>query len=86
MLAFLPCESLKAAKDYGLRRRHFSGITPHSARTLLDASSHGAGAKSTTKPVTSEGRGENFTPSTYVLFLLGALEQSPICHIYTTED
>lgn len=68
MLAFLCCESLKAAKDYGLRRRHFSGITPHTARTPLDARSHGDGAK-TTNPVTSEGRGENFAPSTYVLFL-----------------
>lgn len=85
MLAFLCCEILKAVKDYGFRHRHFSGITPHTAHTLLDANSHGAGAK-TTNPMTSEGQRENFTPSTYVLFMLGFLEQSLIFDIYTTEN
>lgn len=73
------CEGLR------FRRRHFSGITPHTARTLLDANSHGAGAKAT-NPVISAGQGENFTPSTYVLFMSGFLEQSLIFHIYTKEN
>lgn len=77
MLAFLCCESLKAVKDYGFRRRHFSRITPHSPRTLLDANSHGAGAKAT-NPVTSEGQRENFTPSTHGLFMAAFLEPSLI--------
>lgn len=67
-------------KDYG-----FSGITPHTARTLLDANSHGAAAK-TTNPMTSEGQCENFTPSTYVLFMARLLEKSLLDLIYTTEN
>lgn len=88
MLPFVCCESRKAAKDYGFKCRHFLRITPHTARTIPDANSHGASAKSTNS-VTSNGQHNDFTPSMKCFVMSRFLELRArlglVFDIYTTE-